>query len=385
MKEKIILIFLLLLFVNEVHAISIAPSTFDIEFQPGKVINLTFSVANKDKDDKLTMHVGVLGELNESFKIIGEDSDILDPLERRNFMAELTLPDYLSPGTHKAFFTAFEGASNITNIQGVSATANVQTIVIVRVPYPGKYIDAEVIANDAEPNGKVEFDIDVISRGEEDINELYGIINIYDFDSNEVDTIQTDTINLESNGQRHIVKYWDVGNVSLGDYKVMINILYDGESREFPTSFRIGDIYIELLNVTTDTIVKDGIEKVGVIARNYWTRDINNAYLELTLKNNIGEVLQTVKSENINFKQWETKEVNVFVDTRTLNVGSYNSNFKIYYEGKENELNFVLNIIKKNFYENKLLITLLGVVIVLILIMLFMMYKLKTNKNVKKK
>ena len=194
----ILIIMLVILFLMpSIFALGITPGRTTIDFSPNLEREVQFSVVNTENKD-MNIAFSVEGVLADYITINNNVASFTSLEKSKSFNYNLKLPRGLSPGLHKANIIALElppGVENSGTI--IQATVSVVTQVYVFVPYPGKYIEASLDIVNKENTNEVNFYIPFISRGEEKINSVKAVIDIYK-ENEKIASLNSNELSAES-------------------------------------------------------------------------------------------------------------------------------------------------------------------------------------------
>lgn len=331
MKNKRImaaLYFLLLFIVLEIYfveAIGIIPARTILEYSPGMISEIQFTVVNTlQKDIKVTFSAE--GELKEHIKL--PEDIVLGREEGKKVAGILEIPNIqLTPGNHDGFIIATETISGSSS--GVIAAAAVATNIRVRVPYPGKYADARI---DVLEGSKLQFFVAMTNLGSEEIANALTAIEIINEAENILETLQTP---IQQNiGPKKVAEFsaeMDGASLSSGSYIARAKIQYDGMSLVKEREFSIENEGLVITEVEVKRSQEDLIELSTEVVNEY-SYTAEGVYAEFILENSEG-VIATVKTAavEIDAKEkkilstyWENKDEATVSKVRTI----------VYYGGK---------------------------------------------------
>lgn len=237
----------------------------------------------------------VRGDLAEYITLNQAYAEFSSSEESKSFTYLITLPQSsLSSGKHEAEIVALEVPKDVKE-KGtfVGATLAVVTQLHVYVPYPDKYVDAEV--NVIESGGQTIFFIPVTSRGKLDIVEIKATIDIYSGDEQKIATIDSNTDSLLSLERKELVAKWDA-SVNPGRYKAVVTVRYDNEVTTVLKGFNIGEMFLELQEIIVKDFQLGGIAKINALVENKWSSLLKDVYLNILIYNNEGETMADFKS-----------------------------------------------------------------------------------------
>ncbi|MCX8147590.1 MAG: hypothetical protein N3D84_03935, partial [Candidatus Woesearchaeota archaeon] len=117
---------------------------------------------------------------------------------KKSFTAKVSFPEEIdaAPGIH----TVFIGAAEIdeTKRSGISVLTKVQSPLRIFVLYPGKYLEIAFYTQNVNENETANFRIEIKNFGKEDIDEIYAVVDIYNYANDKVKSITTEKYSLKS-------------------------------------------------------------------------------------------------------------------------------------------------------------------------------------------
>ena len=304
----------------------------------------------------------------------------------------LNLPKDIKPGKHEAgiviqqYFTPEEQLS-----QGMGASAAVMFIVSVRVPNEGKYLEVEMKREPVKINkgDPVYFTINMLNLGTEELNNLKTDILIRGPTQNIVDTITTTELQSLGLGQKGEIRaLWRTEEVPVGEYSAESKIEYGGKfPAEVKHEFRVGDIYIEIKNVTTQ--LEEATAKILIDLRSNWNDAIKDVYAEIAIKkeNNITSI---IKTSSATLEPWGEATLTAFWERKALEPGEYTLDINVYYYDKQaqRQMRVQLNALEEKAApakENQLLLVTIAVILAIILLFNIFWFLLRTRRKPGKK
>ena len=166
-KTKIItvaLLFLMLLSSN-VSAIGVSPGRTTLDFEPSLEITQKINILNKDHK-RFNAMIYVEGELKDNVILDENLIEFTEKEDKKKLGFKFRMPERIEkPGDHwaKIFIMEMPADKDIEELQGsfVFATTAVVHQVRVKVPYPGKYAELDMVITDTEPLKPVTFYVKV--------------------------------------------------------------------------------------------------------------------------------------------------------------------------------------------------------------------------------
>jgi len=371
----IILILTIFLFsLYNTNALLLQPPDIKIDYTPN--LQKTFSYSIKS-DTVVKVGMYVKGDLNQSIRLHTTEAD-LKPGEWTGFSFEINLPETLNPGLHDNRIVIVE---QVTQGEAIGGRVGVELLLPIRVPYPGRYIEIGLDAEDIKINEKEIFKLKFMNYGKENLTDLEALINIYNSNNELIGSIKSNRVSINPGETKNLNVIWDSKGNREGVYYAKAIVNYDNTKAEASTDFRIGDLLIEIISINGTEIKKGNIGKINIKLTSKWNEKIEDVYAQLQFNTNKG--LVSVKSENFDINPWQTLEVFIYLDTKDIDADDYKSELKVFYAGKTIEKNFTLQIkraIIKDFFSVKNIL-----VIIIIILLLFILFNLNRFKKKKVK
>jgi len=342
--EIVMIIMISIVFMSGVSALGITPGRTTINFdEKNEKIVIPFSVLNNEHR-KMNVIFLVQGELNESITLFANNVEFLPSEEAKSFNYELKLKaKKLTPGLHTGEIIALEIPQANEEGTYVGATVGVATQIYLYVPYPGKYVDAELLIFDAEQNTTATFVVPVINRGKVGIGEVRAIIDIYTTLNERIVSIETDYTSLDPGARTELSAKWPV-DVNSGDYLAKVTVFYDGESRTLEKVFAIGKNVLSIESILVNDFRLGEIAKLQILVENRWNQELQNVFANLIVYNNDNEAMADVKSATENIPSLTRKELIAYWDTVGVQEGEYDGKLIVKYNEKSSDKNLLLKI-----------------------------------------
>lgn len=336
-------ILIVLLIVSNCYSLLITPGRTTINYEKGLVKDYSFSIVNNEKKELQIMFM-IQGELNQSITLYDNLVSYTKDQESKEFKFKVSLSDSLAtnPGLHEAEIVALEIPKEKSGTY-VGATVAVSSLISVHIPYPGKYLDADLNIMSGEENSTATFIVPIINRGKVGISDAKAIIDIYDLANNKITSVNTESVKVDSGQRAELTGKWNV-NVTSGDYIGKVTVLYDGETREIKKQFAIGVQSISLGGITVNNFRLGEIAKLQILVENKWSQDMKEVYANLIVYNNDNQVMADVKSPNEQIAALSKKELIAFWDTAGVKEGEYNGKLMVKYDKKSSDKNLVLSV-----------------------------------------
>ena len=346
MKTKTIFILaglLIVLTLQNVSGIGITPGRTTLNFESGLHKEVSFSIINSEHKD-MSVVFTVRGDLSESITLTQTYAEFSSSEESKSFTYLVDLPQKISnPGKHKAEIVALEMPKDIKE-KGtfVGATVAVVTQLHVHVPYPDKYVEAEVNVMEGE-EGKIVFLTPVINRGKLDIVDIKAVIDIYTSLNEKVVTLESDVKSLNSLERKELVAEW-TADVNPGKYLAVATIIYDNEVLKIEKEFSVGKMALEIKEINIRDFELGSIAKFDALVENKWSSDLKEVYLNIIVYNDEGEIMADFKSPTYDIDALSKSEMVAYWDTAGVKQGTYDGKIILKFDEKSTERNIQMKI-----------------------------------------
>ena len=327
MKQKNILIIgiLLVLTLQTIFALGVTPGRTTIKYPDDLNRVFSFSVLNSENKD-IQLFFGTSGELGEYIILNENNVEIKKGEDSKEFTYTLNVPLNMEPGDHRGEIII----SEIGEEEGFGAKIAVKTELVFFVPYPSKYIESAVDIIESDKNETTVFLIPVINRGEEKVENLDAIVEIYK-EGQKIDEIRTTSFSIESMERKELIANW-VANVPIGTYTAKITLDYDGEQVIFNKGFKVGNLSFEIFDVFVEDFELGNIVKLDVLVENRWSERLKDVYADLILYDEIGVKIADVRSPPEDISPFEKIRLPLYWDTSNVSEGKYNGKIIINYK-----------------------------------------------------
>lgn len=341
----VILGIMVLFMIPNVIALGITPGRTTIDFSPNLEKEIKFDVINSENKNMNVAFV-VQGELEE---IITLDSNVVHFNSEENsksFSYKIKLPSELSPGLHKLGIVAIELPEDLDNEEiMVRATVSVVTQLYIYVPYPGgKHLDANLDIVSKEETNVISFYIPIISRGEEYIEEVKGVIEIYQ-ENEKIVEIETNKLSISLGERKELEGVWDP-DVVPGKYNAIATVDYDGNKLTLEKQFEIGEEFIRVLGVSVNDFQLGEVAKIKILVQNKQSNKIDTSRANLDIYDSELTRIIDLKSEDYEIPGLSNKELIIYWDTENIEGGQYTSELKVNYDEKVSTKNLKMDISK---------------------------------------
>jgi len=372
-----ILLAIALLSIN-VQAIGITPGKRIIEFEPNakKTVDLTI-INNQQKDFRAYIYTeGDFGIELLTDEIIFTKND-----DRKPFSFTVDLPESLEPGTHEIKIFVSELLPKKAGDISVGVQAEVVFKLYIEVPFPGKYIRAELYA--VEKDDGIDFVLPVYNLGKENIESVTGLVTVYDLYNNKITEEKTNQKSIKKSEAKELIAHWDHDDL-VGEYKATATIFYDEKTLNLDTSFTLGTFFIKLLNIFVENFQLGGIAKFNILVKNLGNVLVKGFYSNIVLSDNDGENVADIESQRIDIGSQAEGKLFAFWDTKDVEKGTYSGKVVLSYGNRSIETRITSKVtedsIKTEIFgitafavaeedkETNNLVSILGVLVILLMV-----------------
>ena len=281
----------------------VSPGSYQIDFQPNLEESFEFEFLFDDPNQEFELVMeGELKEYVDVEKIPGSSKVVVN----------LKLPQKIEkPGPNRVKV----GARAISGDKGsesskVGISALVSGTIIVHVPYPGKYAEAQFSIENANAGEPVKYKMIIFSKGEENIVATPRI-EIFDSENKSVETFNSESKMIETADYVEINSELDVSSYNPGNYKAVATIDYTGQEKPIviEDTFRLGELSVSILNYTKEAERKK-INPFFVEVESNWNDPLQNVFAEIEV---VGSNI-TAKTPSVGLEGFRSTRLNGFLD-----------------------------------------------------------------------
>ncbi len=370
--QVIILCILSLLVLNLVNAIGISPSRVTINFEPNLQETYNYNVINWEYPTEIKFYVK--GELAEYINL-PETTTSLKKNEIKTFNIEINLPSEIEkPGLYDTRIGVVEYTDSLKGAT-VGAVTGVESQFVILVPYPGKYITASLEIDNTNVNKETDILINVQNLGQEDLNQVNAQITIYDTNGSIVTKLNSNTISIKSKESGSLSTTWIPTNIGAGQYLAKAIIAFDGESSETERYFQIGDLLMEIMDISPLIFNQGEINKIEIKLKSLWNEKISDIYAELIILDQNSEIV-SVKTETIEVNPWVEKKIYGYLDFEDITEGEYILKTILHFSDKTIEKEVKIQVVKNN-----LIFFIIIIIVIILLILTILIYVIWRKKK----
>jgi hypothetical protein len=205
----------------------------------------------------------------------------------------------------------------------------------VMVPYPGKYIKAELNILEGKPGEEVSFFVPVYNLGEDDISKAKAIISIFDKDK-KIAEFETNEKPVKSKQRVELVGRW-LANVTPGLYHVAALVNYDGASVKLEKKLFVGEFLIKLLDISVKNFKLGDIAKFNILVENIGNIPLEDVYSRMLINDEVGKEIAKIESMPSPVEALAKEELISYWDTERVSKGDYSGKIILGYSDKSAE------------------------------------------------
>jgi hypothetical protein len=340
-------------------ALGISPAVTRMNFAAGEERILTYTIYSDNPDQKIDLYAE--GDLSQyvSFsrnEMTGGGSAIVT----------ISFPKQMPiPGKHRLLIGAREivGESRF-----IGTSINIRAVISIYVPYPGKYIESELIIPDGNVGEMIPADLKVTNRGRETL-VVSPEIHFFDAAGNPVNKMTFNPKEMVSGEEKEFIEGWNTTNYKPGKYSAEAIISYSGEIARINKTIKIGSLLVRVDNFTT-SVYKDVINQFLIGVTSEWNDNVAEIYAEINISNSTFST--SFRTPSVDLLAWESKTIVGFFDASQLKEGSYQSKIALVYNEQKTFTSGTLEVFEKNSILNTILYAGIGVLAVAIWIVAFL-------------
>lgn len=333
-KIALILIFSIILSYH-VLALGVSPGRTTMVFEPGleKTIDLII-INNEQKDLKAVLYAK--DGLSDYVTLEKAEIEFKANEKEKHVSYTVKLPNKLNvdPGTYETQIIAREVPKEEEGEIVINTIIAVASLLDINIPYPGKYVRADLFVTEAGANEEISFVIPIQSLGEEGINNVKASIDIFDPNNEKVDTIKTTEFGLNKHEKKELIGKWKTDKE--GSYKAVADIEYDGKKIKIEKVFNVGGFLIKLHDISVKNFRLGMVAEFNILVENTGNREVEDFYSNMKLNDNEKNIMDQSSAE-INLKPNKKTEVNTYWNTENVKAGEYSGSISLNYEDKTSE------------------------------------------------
>lgn len=338
---------------NNVVALGVTPGRNVVEFSPGATGTVEITIVNNEnKEMEAAIYFESEEEIFSELKVSSNVLQFKSGEASKTVSYTYKLPSKLEPGLHQVNVVARELPKNLASAgQSVGATVAVVHQLQVQVPYPGKYVTADIKIAETGKTDSVNFIMPVNNLGTQKVVRAKGVIDIYGPTNEKIVTVQTNEISIDPGMRAELTGQWNE-NVNLGSYLVKATVVYDGEvSKEVEKIFSVGKAGLELIDIYVNDFSLGQIARFNILVNNNWNLKINELFAEMIVYNLNNEEVIRFKSATESIESLGKQELTAFWDTAGIKEGEYKLTLVLNHDGQttEKDVKMIVSLNSINF------------------------------------
>jgi hypothetical protein len=344
MGKKIILLVFLLMIVP-VSALGVSPGKTTIDFIPGLEKNISINLLNSEQKE-VNLVVSAQGELKDYF-FIPETTIHFNATEiSKTFSYTVRLPQQLSPGSHTTSIVVVQLPDVFiqSGEMSVGAAVAVLSQLTVNAPYPGKYAEADVNIAGPKEDGIVKFYVPVFSKGTFTLTSVKAEVEIYTLANEKIATVYTNEVSIDGGSMKELSAEWDSSSIAPGPYRAKVTVFYDEGTVSAEKEFTVGKKRLIVEGVEVNDFSLGDIAKFEVAAQSTWSEMIKDAYVEMVVYSDDGNILANFKSPNYDIPPNEKVQMLAFWDTNGVIEGDYDTTMFLNYGSVKDPTTLTLRV-----------------------------------------
>ena len=305
-----------------VSAPGVTPAYYIVDFETGGFEGDFEFYFGFDKGSEMETYVS--GDLAEYVEL---DKDFLEGGGK--VIAHLKLPNKIDEyGEHRIRV----GAKQLpTESGGIEVIGDVGGIIKVNVPYPGKHLEGDFHISNTNAGEDAEVRLNIRNNGEEGVY-VVPIIAIYNSgeDAEEVKVLQFEGRVIERAQSFEYIELLGTSDLNVGDYNASAVIEYDSKELELETGFRVGGIYVKIVDYTKE-FERNKVSRFEIDVLSFSNNLIENLYANVTI---IDEEVSFL-TPSIDLTGWNSGKLEGFFDTTQVKPRTFEAEIVLHYGGEE--------------------------------------------------
>jgi len=367
-KKRFVLIVFGVLLVFNFYSVSayvgLTPAKIEINFEPSYSFSVDFRILSDHPEQKFETYASGNFEEYVNFSRTNFTGG-------EGFTVYVDLPEKAKkPGDNYLYIRVGEV---VEESSGIGTRLEIGALIIIKVPYPGKYAEIEsfsiIEANEGEP---VEFNLNVESLGEEDI---YVTADIMVYSQGElIDNFALGGKTIKTQTLASFEKIVEEG-YQAGIYNSNVIVNYEAGITNSSKQFRIGHLFVEIVNYSSE-FVKGKINEFEIDIESKWNDHVQSVYAEVNVTDE-GEEVDFFKTPSIELKRWEKKKLKGFFNAEDLDLGDYKAKITLFYGGETTEKEVDIKVVMSDSNKDLYIKIGIGIAVLIAVVVFFLRKKIK--------
>jgi hypothetical protein len=369
------------------YGLGIAPAKTMLEFSPDTAIEGKMRIIT----DTLPLRVALSKE-GEIGRYVDLEEEFLILTEHETWVYfRINLPEELSPGDRTGGILITEQPESQSEENTVYAVTAIKHQIVVKVPYPGKYIFGKLYISSSEPSDPIAITSAIGNYGKEKIEKLNAIVVIKDPDDQILATLSSETSSLDPGKETSLIVLWNTN--SPGSYSAKSTVEYDNGTIMIFNQFDVGDDPIIIESISAEGFKLGQVAKFDISIKNNWNQKIK-AEADLKIMK-LSKEVASLSSSPVFTEPRQYAMIESYWDTKGIDAGEYELNIIVRHDGKKEEKKYIMSVssnkiqfkdqvsgefIVKKEYTN-LIILRIGVLLLITINIGLLLYILKKKKR----
>jgi len=212
---------------------------------------------------------------------------------------------------------------------GIEIVSDVGGIIKVNVPYPGKYLELETIAPNANAGDLVNLSLRAYNRGKVNL-EASPMIQIFSGDK-KLETLNSSKRTILPFNSETFYFLLNTSNYAPGNYTATALADYGEENlARDDDSFRLGELRIAIVNYS-GKFESNKINRFDIEVESFWNNPVDELYAVVSL---LDQDSVSFRTPIISLGSWKRGNLVGFLDTEPVNGEVFMANITLYYNNK---------------------------------------------------
>lgn len=371
-----LLILLLLVLLPSVLSLGIAPARKIVTFQDQKQESLSYTIVNNEQRD-ITVMLDVQGPLKEYIELPTQPIRLQANEKTKKISLKLAhqIPDQPNQNKYGLIYSDIilqEVPPEFTGQTQITLTPSIASELILRVPYPDKYLESHLIIIPEKNN--ILFSIPVHNYGSLPLQNVTASIQIRDFQTNLIKRLTTQSTTLRVNDQQTLSAIWSP--MFNGTNLAIVEVSYDDQNQIHQKIFDVGLPSFKLLELKTPQFSLGKINELLFFIHTDWNGQIENVHADIQILHQ-GNVIH--QGSTIPFSiELGTNAIQYLWDTENLDddIEEYDIHLTLHAKQQQFLLKTTLNTrqAQEPFTPSLLTYTSLAAVILLVIILILLIH-----------
>ena len=334
--------------VINVNALMVSPAKKTLYYEENFEYSGSFIVTNEGGAPKKII-ISIAGELSD-YLTLDKDSFNFGPGEIEKIVNYfIKLPNNLvEPGDNSISLFITESDPSFIDGTGFDVSLRLLTSLIIKVPFPGKYIETSLRINEVDSNGNIIFIVPVTNKGSEIIDNVNIDIIVKNVNEDILGNVKSFDSKISPGRNVDVRSVWKA-NVGPGKYFANVIVNFDGKKVETSIEFLVGEKKIGVDEIMIRNFeIGDSAASFGIKLHNLWNEDIEDVYATVYFYDTNGNLLTTSKTKRLDILSNEKTVLEGYLDTLNLKEGTYDTKVVVFYGEKSFTEEFKMEVTSRS-------------------------------------